>query len=341
MGLSLKYRIALTVFVLEAAMMTAVVWGLGGLVPLQSDPGLMLGDVQQVLRDARDRTIVIALCGMSLTALAGIVVGFLLTRRLDMLAGAAERLAKGESGVRVCFRGRDEIGRLGLAFDSMADEIDSTIAALRSSEARNRVLVEYCPAAIFVFDADAFQLVDVNQKWVELLKVPRDQIVGMTPLQASPPLQQGGRPTDDWARELVMRTFAGENPTAPWILRDSTGRDFPCELQLTRYPEAGKNLLIGIIYDVTDRDRLSQALARRIAFEDLIVQLSARIIGLKPDHIDHSVNEALGEIGRFAGVDRSYVFQFDAEHETESCTHEWCAAGIEPAIHRLQNLPTG
>ncbi|MGH8458956.1 MAG: sensor histidine kinase, partial [Nevskiales bacterium] len=27
------------------------------------------------------------------------------------------------------------------------------------------------------------------------------------------------------------------------------------------------------------------------------------------------------------------------DHSTESCTHEWCAPGIESAIHRLQNLP--
>ncbi|MGH8454728.1 MAG: HAMP domain-containing protein, partial [Nevskiales bacterium] len=325
--MSLKYRIALTVFLLEAVMMTAILWQFGSTSP------------DQIQHEVFARTIVIAAIGMSLIALAGITIGFLLTRRLERLTGAAARLAAGETEVRVGFTGGDEVARLGRSFDTMADRIGSTLSALKSSEARNRVLVEYCPAAIFVFDPVAFRLVDVNQKWVELLKFPREKIVGMTPLDASPPLQKGGRPTDDWARELIARTFAGENPTAPWILRDSTGRDIPCELQLTQYPEADKNLIIGIIYDVSERDRLAEALDHRVAFEDLIVRLSARFIGLKPDAIDDALNQALGEIGRFAGVDRSYVFQFSPDHSTESCTHEWCAPGIESAIHRLQNLP--
>ena len=346
--MSLKYRIALTVFLLEAAMMAAVIWqferfSAEAIPDSLLASGAFAGAPDELLRHAmgmlRDRTLFIAMTGMSLIALAGLSIGFLLTRRLERLAGAAERLAAGESHVRVDFSGRDEVARLGRSFDAMSGEITSAMKALKSSEERNRVLVENCPAAIFVFDPEAFRLVDVNEKWVELLKYPRDKIVGMTPLQASPPLQRGGRPTDEWAQELVQRTFAGENPVAPWILRDSTGHDFPCELQLASYPEAGKNLIIGIIYDVSERDRLAEALNKRMQFEDLVVEMSARLISLKPDEIDQGLNEVLGEIGRFAGVDRSYMFEFGPDHSTESCTHEWCAPGIEPAIDRLQNLP--
>lgn len=348
--MSLKYRIALTVFLLEAAMMTAVIWQFEGFSPEQTLLELAVGGVtgspdqvalRHVMHTLRDRTLLIAAVGMSLIALAGISIGFLLTRRLEGLADAAERLAAGETGVHVEFPGRDEVARLGRSFDAMSEKISNAIAALKSSEARNRVLVDNCPAAIFVFDPEAFRLVDVNQRWVELLKYPREQIVGMTPLQASPPFQKGGRPTDEWARELVTRTFAGENPTAPWILRDAGGTDIPCELQLAPYPESGRNLIIGIIYDVTERERLARALEQRLEFEELLVRLSARLIGLKPDALDNGLNEALGEIGRFAGVDRSYVFEFNETMTRESCTHEWCAPGIKPAIDRLQQLPLG
>jgi signal transduction histidine kinase len=181
--MSLKYRIALTVFLLEAVMMAAVIWQLYALSP---PPGAMDAGLEQVLDAARNRTLIIAAFGMSLIALAGLAIGFLLTRRLESLAGAAEPLAPGATSLRI-----------------------------------------------------------------------------------------------------------------------------------------------------------AQALNQRLAFEDLIVRLSARLIGLKPDAIDAGLNEALGEIGRFAGVDRSYVFEFSEDLSTESCTHEWCAEGVEPAIHRLQNLPLG
>ncbi|MGH8459709.1 MAG: HAMP domain-containing protein, partial [Nevskiales bacterium] len=147
--MSLKYRIALTVFLLEAVMMTAILWQFGSTSP------------DQIQHEVFARTIVIAAIGMSLIALAGITIGFLLTRRLERLTGAAARLAAGETEVRVGFTGGDEVARLGRSFDTMADRIGSTLSALKSSEARNRVLVEYCPAAIFVFDPVAFRLVDV------------------------------------------------------------------------------------------------------------------------------------------------------------------------------------
>jgi signal transduction histidine kinase len=181
--MSLKYRIALTVFLLEAVMMAAVVWQLYALSP---PSGATDARLEQVLDAARDRMLIIAAFGMSLIALAGLAIGFLLTRRLESLAQPAGPQAFGETSLRI-----------------------------------------------------------------------------------------------------------------------------------------------------------AQALEQRMAFEDLIVRLSARLIGLRPDEIDTGLNDALGEIGRFAGVDRSYVFEFSADMTTESCTHEWCAEGVEPAIHRLQNLPLG
>ncbi|MEJ2731741.1 MAG: PAS domain S-box protein, partial [Deltaproteobacteria bacterium] len=47
----------------------------------------------------------------------------------------------------------------------------------------------------------------------------------------------------------------------------------------------------------------------------------------------------LMQIGEFVDADRSYVFQFSVDQKSLSCTHEWCAEGIKPAIERIQNVP--
>lgn len=76
-----------------------------------------------------------------------------------------------------------------------------------------------------------------------------------------------------------------------------------------------------------------------VNFERLIITLSGRFINLTSKSIDSEISHALEAIGNFAEVDRSYVFQFSTDGSRVSNTHEWCNAGIEPAIHRMQDTP--
>lgn len=80
----------------------------------------------------------IALVGMTVIAVVGLISGFFLTRRLDRLAAAARALASGDLLARTELRGGDEIGMLGQTFDQMADNIRQTVADLRGSEEQLR-----------------------------------------------------------------------------------------------------------------------------------------------------------------------------------------------------------
>lgn len=74
-------------------------------------------------------------------------------------------------------------------------------------------------------------------------------------------------------------------------------------------------------------------------FENLIITLSGRFVNLTAKDLDREIDNALRTIGTFAAVDRSYVFQFSPDRKRFSNTHEWCSAGVEPAIERLQDAP--
>jgi two-component sensor histidine kinase/putative methionine-R-sulfoxide reductase with GAF domain len=93
-----------------------------------------------------------------------------------------------------------------------------------------------------------------------------------------------------------------------------------------------------IIAGTIERHRTNEALQRRAAMETLVAEISTRFINVRTDNLDAEVNRAITAIGRFADVDRSYVFRFSADDRTMSNTHEWCADGIEPHMLRLQNL---
>ncbi|MDX1583704.1 MAG: PAS domain S-box protein, partial [Thermoanaerobaculia bacterium] len=76
-----------------------------------------------------------------------------------------------------------------------------------------------------------------------------------------------------------------------------------------------------------------------LGFEELVTSISTQLIDLSAADTDSLIEDALGKIGEFAGVDRSYVFRLSHERETMTNTHEWCAPGIEPQIENLQELP--
>jgi len=90
--------------------------------------------------------------------------------------------------------------------------------------------------------------------------------------------------------------------------------------------------------DVTEQKNAEIELHNKLRFERLITSLSINFINIPPNDLDQHINHFLSEIGRFAQVDRSYVFVFDDHNRTLTNTHEWCEKGISPQIQNNQNL---
>ena len=90
--------------------------------------------------------------------------------------------------------------------------------------------------------------------------------------------------------------------------------------------------------EIAERKRAEESLKYRFEFEKLISGLSNLFINLSPDQIEEDMNYALGVIGEFEDVDRSYIFQHREGSGILSCTHEWCAEGIEPKTANLKEI---
>ena len=129
-------------------------------------------------RDSLFRTLFsIALGGTLLALLLAAVVGDRIGAGLRRLTVAARGIQRGELGVRTGFRGEDEVGLLGAAFDSMAGSIEDKTAALRQAaddetRLRNRLeaVVAGMGEALVAVDAEG-KVTDINQAAEELLGV--------------------------------------------------------------------------------------------------------------------------------------------------------------------------
>ncbi len=70
-------------------------------------------------------------------------VAYLLTRRLERLTRASERMAEGDLDVRLPVESEDEAGRLTRAFNRMTDALRARLAALAESEAKFHAIADY------------------------------------------------------------------------------------------------------------------------------------------------------------------------------------------------------
>ena len=90
--------------------------------------------LEQSTKEALNTGIIVAVIGMVIIAIVGLVTGILLTRRLNNVAQTAQKMTSGDLTARTSLHGSDEIANLGRAFDEMADSLSDRINALYDRE---------------------------------------------------------------------------------------------------------------------------------------------------------------------------------------------------------------
>ncbi|GEM_PF-506161 len=102
----------------------------------------------------------------------------------------------------------------------------------------------------------------------------------------------------------------------------------------------GNTSLIGVAYDISEIELARTQSLYRSDFENLLLNLSMRLIKPLETDLDLLTQEVLRDVARFVNADRAYIFEYDMQQMTCSNTHEWCNTGITPEIDHLQDVPT-
>ena len=89
-------------------------------------------DVRAALRSATTISLIIVAAALALTILASVFMGTLFTRGIVSLDAVVRRFGKENLDLRAAVRSRDEVGRLGVSFNAMAETIQGYSAQLEA-----------------------------------------------------------------------------------------------------------------------------------------------------------------------------------------------------------------
>ncbi len=205
---------------------------------------------------------------------------------------------------------------------------------LKESEEKYRTLFDTAADAIELLDPLG-NIIDCNKTHHGLLGYGREEVLGRASSEFLSPL---GQSSELELRKSLMATGYAEGEVEA-RRKDGQGVTIWRKAQAFYGPQEKLEGFVVYSHDISDRKRAEAEIQHRIAFEELILDISTRFINVKLDEIDQEINHALKLIGGFVEADRSYIFQITESGRLMSCNYEWCAAGICPVSENSKNIP--
>jgi len=121
--------------------------------------------------------------------------------------------------------------------------------AMQRSEVKFRTLFENANDAIFLLAEDG--VVDCNPKTEQMFRGRREEILNRKPHELSPPFQPDGHDSQEKALEKSVAALSGVPQVFEWQHKRLDGTLFDAEVSLNRLEIDGKEIIQGIIRDIT------------------------------------------------------------------------------------------
>ncbi|MGI0489169.1 diguanylate cyclase domain-containing protein [Pantanalinema rosaneae CENA516] len=206
----------------------------------------------------------LVLCGVALViaVMIGIATARWVISPILYLNTAAKEIALGKLHHPVEMQRSDEVGELAKSFDDMAEQLQTSFAALQHSEGKYRRLTENIPGVIYRYyvrtdGRDGFLYISPRfRDWFEtdpdLIVNDPSQLWRMIPIDdlklIQQTVQQSRQSLQSWSLEFRITTASGN---LKWVNAFSTP-----ELQPN-----GDVIWDGVVIDITDRKQIEQLLA--------------------------------------------------------------------------------
>ncbi len=154
--------------------------------------------------------------------------------------------------------------RLKRAVAERTEALSRANELLAESEQKYREIFNSTSDAIFIHDARTGAVLDVNQSMLDMYGFSRDEIPSLDIEKASLGVEPFG-PQE--ARELVRSAARHDSRVFEWRARRKNGELFWAEVSLRSSRIGGRDLVIAVVRDVTERRRMEEHLRHALKME--------------------------------------------------------------------------
>ncbi len=294
--------------------------------------GFSLQRMQQSIEAARLRSIAIAGTEITLTIIATVFFGVRLTRRVGLLASAAQRVGAGDYNVEVETGTPDEVGMTARAFNRMVTEVSRRTHHLQETLARERVIEETAIDGMITYDAQC-RILSANPAMQSLFGYSRKELVG----QPTALLLQG-------VDLAAWATITGKRQEAIGLRRD--GSSFPLEWYIGKVELGGEPLFAATLHDVTERKQAEHECMTLLEGNRFLIHKSLAVQEEERRNLARELHDELGQCTTAIQADAEIIHdlsrQRNAAIETSARAILDVSARIYDVVHSMmQRLRPG
>lgn len=209
----------------------------------------------------------------------------------------------------------------------------SLITGTRLRAEQYRAIFDYVTEALFLYDLEGI-ILDINGAALRLLGADQERLRGRSFGELLP------RPdaTDLATRidRIRLRGMTFEEGT----LRRLDGRTIPVELTDRLLMLQGRQVILSIARDISERHSAKKALDLRMQREHLVSGVATLLANATPDDLRHDVDTILERLGGFLGARHVWLVEMSADGSRASITQERCAPEATPRRDMLHDVPT-
>jgi PAS domain S-box-containing protein len=178
-------------------------------------------------------------------------------------------------------------GTIGVATDISGRKRAENTA--RENEYRYKTLFDSANDGIFLQDATGF--LDCNQRGADMYGLPREKVIGNSPVNFAPERQPCGRLSSEVAEEMIQLVYNDKPQLFEWRSLRADGTQFDVEMTLSRLELSGSACLQAIVRDISERKRMEEA---RLDLEKQLLQAQKlESLGVLAGGIAHDFNNIL------------------------------------------------